>query len=78
MLANEGGVMLLPNGGVPDLNKIVRFLETSKADDHTLRVMRHWSHDVDNEKASVETLVGIVLGRDIKKGQRFPVPWVVR
>ena len=59
------------------MNRIVAFLKISKSDDSTLRVMRHWSSEVDNERASVEKLAGIVLGRRIQKGQRFPVPWVV-
>ena len=66
---------LLPGSDAPDMNKVLAFLKTSKADGgDTLSTMRHWSHYVDNERASVEKLVEIVLGQSVSAALKFPVP----
>jgi hypothetical protein len=63
-------------GGDPDLNEVLRFLTASKAQgrDTTLRVMQHWTHWVDHEKATARRLAEIVLGRYVPK-RMVPVPW---
>jgi hypothetical protein len=69
---------LSPKGGAPDLNKVLTFLTVSRAQGHspdtTLRVMQHWTHWVDHEKATARRLASIVLGRYVSKRQ-VPVPW---
>lgn len=80
MLA-EKSPYLEPDGGRPNLHRVLKFLTISEAQssDTTLRVMQHWSHFIDDEQASAAKLASIVLGRGVDnlpaRGKRYAEPF---